>query len=185
MSSTQQSRSYKDEETLRELYWDQGMSSREIAEEFGCVKKTVLRWMKKHGIERRKEKKDRPPRFHTHISGYERWRHKSCGERYSVRVHRLLAVAEYGFDEVKDKDVHHENHIPWDNRIENISLVEHDHHAEIHCDDQISHNTQYRDREWLHEKYVEESMTLKEIGNLCGCSQVTVSNWKNKMNISR
>jgi len=185
MSSTQQSRAYRDEETLRELYWDEGMSLTDVADRLGCTSQTVRRWMKKHDIDRRPGKDKRPPRFHTHVSGYERWRHKSCGERYSVRVHRLLAVAEYGFDEVKNKDVHHENHIPWDNRIENISLVKHDDHGKMHRDDQISHDTQYRDREWLYEKYVEQNMSLKEIGDLCGCSGVTISKWKNRMDIKK
>lgn len=47
----------------------------------------------------------------------------STGER-PVPVHKLVAVAEYGIDAVKENDVHHLNTISWDNRPENISLTE-------------------------------------------------------------
>jgi predicted HNH restriction endonuclease len=42
-----------DEHRLKVLYWQEGMRSREIAETLDCAKNTVLRWMGKHGIERR------------------------------------------------------------------------------------------------------------------------------------
>lgn len=36
-------------------------------------------------------------------------------------IHRLVAVAEYGFDAVtSDKDVHHEISVPWYNSGENL-----------------------------------------------------------------
>lgn len=56
----------------------------------------------------------------------------------SMPHHRLIAVAEYGIDEVVGKHIHHENGIPWDNRPENLTpmaapdhLSEHWHPTEI------------------------------------------------------
>lgn len=46
---------WRDEETLRELYWDEEMSAKEMAEEWGCAKSTVNRWMEKHDIPRRSQ----------------------------------------------------------------------------------------------------------------------------------
>jgi len=60
-----------------------------------------------------------------------------CGPGVGENVphHRLLAVAEYGLDEIAGKDIHHKNNIPWDNRPENIkpmSPSEHrSHHAKL------------------------------------------------------
>jgi hypothetical protein len=43
-----------------------------------------------------------------------------------------LAVAEYGYDAVCNKQVHHENGVPWDNRPENLELMRIDEHAKHH-----------------------------------------------------
>lgn len=42
-----------DEETLRSLYWDKGLSLKRIGERFSVTGTTVSRWMKKYGIPRR------------------------------------------------------------------------------------------------------------------------------------
>lgn len=47
-------------------------------------------------------------------------------------VHRLLAIAKYGPDIVKDKHVHHKNGIRWDNRPENIGLLDPSEHSKLH-----------------------------------------------------
>jgi len=123
---------YRDADRLRELYWDEGMSLSEVADTLSCSTSSIRKWMKHHDIPRRDGKDKYPPRFHTHVSGYERWRHKTGGKRHSVRVHRLLAVAKYGFDPVKDMDVHHKNGVKWDNRIENIELMDSVEHGKLH-----------------------------------------------------
>ncbi len=57
---------------------------------------------------------------HANKKGYECWRHMIDGKNHYVAVHRLAAVAEYGFDEVAGKDIHHRNAIKWDNRPQNL-----------------------------------------------------------------
>ena len=42
----------------------------------------------------------------------------------------------------------------------------------------------YRDEEWLREQYVEKGKTQTELSELCGCSQVTISRWVEKYNLS-
>lgn len=44
---------------------------------------------------------------------------------------------------------------------------------------------QYRDKEWLEEKYVDERLTIKEIANLANCSTGTIHRWMKKKGISR
>lgn len=43
----------KDPELVRTLYWDEGLSVREVGRRFGVKHPSVLRFMKKHGIPRR------------------------------------------------------------------------------------------------------------------------------------
>lgn len=64
--------------------------------------------------------------------GYARWRDCCRGVESYVYVHRLLAVAEYGFDALEGMHVHHRNHIRWDNRPENIELREPAEHGCYH-----------------------------------------------------
>ena len=47
-------------------------------------------------------------------------------------VHRLCAVAEYGFDAVREGHVHHANECKWINSPENLELTNLEDHADIH-----------------------------------------------------
>lgn len=72
------------------------------------------------------------PYFGLSVDGYEIWRSKHLDQRYQVFVHRLMAVAEWGFDSVCDKVIHHKNSIGWDNRIENIETTTQEEHVRKH-----------------------------------------------------
>lgn len=48
-----ESRLWRDEETLRRLYWDEGLSMQQIADKLGCTNQTITYWMKRHDIDRR------------------------------------------------------------------------------------------------------------------------------------
>jgi len=137
-------RPWQDEEVLRDLYVDEGLSMEAVAEKLGCAQKTVHKWIHQHGIQitdpRGRGVKGRripgfPAAFGHRKSGsetvtYEVWR----DSQDVVTVHRLLAVAEYGFDALdRDVVVHHENGIGWDNRPENIELMDHSEHSRLHA----------------------------------------------------
>lgn len=47
------SKPWRDEQRLRELYWDKEMSQRSIGEKLGCSPRTVRTWMDKYNIEKR------------------------------------------------------------------------------------------------------------------------------------
>jgi hypothetical protein len=83
-------------------------------------------------------------------AGYERWRsweyrpstERDGKEDVYVPHHRLLAIVEcYSattplwaiFADLDGSDVHHENGLKWDNRAENIEVVEHGEHAALHA----------------------------------------------------
>jgi len=69
------------------------------------------------------------PSIVTTDQGYEMAQSKND----QVYIHRLLAIAEHGFDAVKDMDVHHINDIPWDNRPCNVQPLSHAEHSRLHA----------------------------------------------------
>lgn len=111
-------------EELREMYIDDRMSPKEISDELGVHFSTIYRRLDRHGIERESR-----VRFNTVGDGYEEARDPSDDRVY---IHRLLAVAEYGFDAVVDSDIHHSNGVSWDNRPSNIEPIDHADHTKRH-----------------------------------------------------
>jgi hypothetical protein len=134
---------WQDPSVLRRLYHEQDLTMDEIGDRLGCNQKTVHKWIHRHDIRitdpRGRGMEGRrvagfPAAFRHNHSGsgnvmYEVW--NDAGKR-EVPVHRLLAVAEYGFDAVCGMDVHHKNGIGWDNRPANIELMEHGEHTQHH-----------------------------------------------------
>lgn len=120
---------WRDRGLLSDLYWKDELTQKEIAEELGCGRTTIVRWMDRldvptthdigvsHSIEKWNERPER-----------EKW--MESGSETSVLVHRLLAVSEYGFDAVAGNEVNHRNKHQFDNRPANLEPVsQSDHHA--------------------------------------------------------
>ena len=56
----------------------------------------------------------------------------------AIGIHRLVAVAEYGIEAVKEMHVHHDNGVRWDNRVENLKLMTPSDHARHHREEQLA-----------------------------------------------
>jgi transposase len=133
---------WKDEEKLRDLYHNDGLSSSTIANRYGVSRPTILYWMDKFGIERRNPKEaagsgsdhhsfNLCPSIHTTVpAGYERV--YGGPDSPLVGVHQLVVIAEGANPALVFSDgeyhVHHRNNIPWDNRPSNLELVTRDSH---------------------------------------------------------
>lgn len=163
---------YKDKERLDELYHGEGLSAEQIAERLDCSKASVLRWMQKHGIDRRRQKTERPPGITMHSGGYERVSVTINGESKGVLLHRLLAVAVYGFEVVQEHDVHHKKNIPWLNTPENLELVSKEDHPSKHAKNS---ETPWKDKETLHRMI--ETNTQTELAEKWNCNQSMISRW--------
>lgn len=128
---------WKDGELLAELYHTEELSTPQISAVLDCSSATVNKWMDELGVEKRSTSEaisiakggSHGLWFRTNPrKGYERI---AC-EKKTVLHHRLLAVAYWGLDAVRENHVHHENHIPWDNRKENLELVDPSTHSQMH-----------------------------------------------------
>lgn len=127
---------WQDEELMRYLYHDEGLSGAEIAMVLDCSTGGAAEWIDKHDFEKRTQSEAAQNKwgalnkanFNTSWKGYEYW---APGNTH-VYVHRLMMVAEHGFDEVCEKHVHHKNGIEWDNRFDNLDLVTNEEHRREH-----------------------------------------------------
>lgn len=144
---------WRDEGLMRRLYLDELLSTTDIANKFDCAPSTITAWLDRHDIPTRSIAEGRAikGRYHKCASfslgtkGYERLR----SDDTEVLVHRLVAVAEYGFDAVADMQVHHINENTWDNRPDNLELMtlrEHlsHHHRKLTWLDKIRITELYR-----------------------------------------
>lgn len=133
---------YRDEEVMRDLYHEQGLSMTEVAEELDCALYTIQRWFDRHDIETRQAPQQKVPhhrlkRTSSRIGGeYEQIHHSIDGEKYTITVHRLMAVA-YGLlepDEYWNNEIviHHKSDHGLDNRPENLERMTHSDHVKHH-----------------------------------------------------
>jgi DNA-binding CsgD family transcriptional regulator len=134
---------WQDEELLRELYVQKKRSAYEIGDRLDCAAKTVLKWLRKYDIPVRGTSESvsisarrKPASYVVRKRGYVYWSTKDGNDYFDVAVHRLLAVSEYGFDELKGKHVHHKNGVTFDNRPDNIELMTPSEHHSMHAQQQ-------------------------------------------------
>ena len=183
---------YRDEDVLKEMYLDREMASREIADELGCTKSAILGNLERHGIERRSStegmvsytKFERLPDLHTRTDGYEIVSSTYGDEGGQIFIHRLLAISKYGFENVSGKQVHHANNVPWDNREENIQLINIDNHAMKHFDEHSDNGALWRDPNKL-EELDEMGLEYSEMATMMDCSEKTIGKWMRKYGMGR
>ncbi|RLM62589.1 HNH endonuclease [Halorubrum sp. Atlit-26R] len=127
---------WRDESLLQKLYWEQHLSTNEIADEWDCDQATVWKWMDRFDIPRRSAYEAATNRrLHPAVftdRGYVICASNHRGTTDSVGIHRLVMVAEHGFDAVAGKHVHHRNGIRFDNRPRNLELLSRGEHAQRH-----------------------------------------------------
>lgn len=185
---------HKQEDWLVDQYIKQGKSMDRIAKEQKVNSGTVYYYIDKHDINTR----DRIEavknacrvgyaNYHMTSDGHMRWKTTVAeNEEKAVYVARLLAVAEFGFEAVRDKEVHHKNGIPWDNRPGNVKPLSPGNHSRHHNkgrDHWEKKDTPWRDKEKLKQMYIGEKMACYEIADEFGVASSTVQEWLHKHDI--
>lgn len=126
------------EEVMRRLYIEKQMTEREIARRVGCSRDKIQNRLEKFGFERRSMgearalRELRKPLTLKMNNGYRNCRTHHKGVQYNVRIHRLAAVAWFGWDAVVGKVVHHKNSHKLDNREENLEPMTNSAHTKHH-----------------------------------------------------
>lgn len=180
---------WRDRETLQQMYYEDNHSQTDIAEKFGVSQHTISRWMGKHGIAPGKRydlaaeaARVEYARYYTKQSGYEVWSTRAGYDTDHLFVHRLLAVAVYGFDAVVDSVVHHKNNIKWDNRPGNIEVMVDSKHKRHHGERRYTAGP-WRDEDTLRDAY--QSATISELADRWGCHPSTIRTWMVRYDIKR
>lgn len=174
---------WRDEERLRRMYIDKKMSAYEIGDELGCAQRTVSGWLNRHDIPTRsiaeaKEYKTKHP-FHPSFRTAKRGdvvcessiKTDEGFTKKTLYLHRLIMVAMHGFDAVCGMHVHHKNEIKWDNRPDNLELLTHGEHSDVHN----------RKLTWLQklaiiEMYRSTDATMGELGEMYEVHATTIGN---------
>lgn len=135
---------WQDPEVLDRLYYQQEMTYKEMGNVLGTTPARITEWMSRHDMSPGnttkamiQARRNSHASYDTHpVRGYERCRSRvpnEPGKLDQVKVHRLAAVAWFGFDEVCDSIVHHGPiNIPWANWEENLQVMTQPEHIEIH-----------------------------------------------------
>lgn len=140
---------YEDSDILKNLYYDRLMDAYEISNIMNCSNVTIIDWLRNHGLGVRMRSEAKKVRFGTHNcvrfftsqNGPEVWEDCYKSEHNKVFVHRLLAVAEFGFEALHGMVVHHKNGVHWDNRPDNIEVMSQSDHATLHNKERLKNGT--------------------------------------------
>lgn len=123
------------EKNLKFLYVEQKMTVGQIAEFLDCGKDSVDRWRERHGFEARRGRVERCT-YLCNGDGYPAaCSYNSKDDRPEVvLIHRLVAVAEFGFEAVSGNVIHHKNNISFDNRPDNLAPMKSGEHTKYHAE---------------------------------------------------
>lgn len=120
---------HRDPDVLKRLYFDEGMSTKAVAQELDVHPSTIRHWKGKHGIEKKAptEKHRIGVLYRNRSDGFVQMVNTYKGKQYTVLLHQLVAIAD-GADPHKvftngKYYVLHKNGVRWDNRPSNVELV--------------------------------------------------------------
>lgn len=144
-----------DADFLIHLYEDEGLSTKQIGALIDAAATTVRERLLDAGVDIRGLSQAQTAVYgNRYRVPYEidKWGTPTWKiSEHRVQVHRLLAVSMWGLDAIRDKEVHHVSGIRWDNRPDNLELL-----------DTLEHYARHEKLNWLDKLRIAE---LYENGN--------------------
>lgn len=154
------SKIYQDEEWLREKYWDEELTAKEVAEEANCSKGTVLRWLRNHDIERRSKGNKRIDKAYRD----ESW----LREQYHAEGRLIEDIAD-------GQDVTNATIIRWMKKL-GVERRDTGHQQK---------DGPYKDEDWIRREYVENRKPTRVIADECDVSRRTINYYLEKFGIEK
>ena len=178
---------WRDKELMEYLYVDEKLSQLTISRLFSCSSSTIGTWVREHEFDVRTRYETMKIDYgggvnhvaiHTTNKAQVVWTHR----KQKVLVHRLMAVAEFGFDAVCGMEVHHgsrdegPNELPpaeisWANWPGNLELMTESEHASHH------RKCTKEQRIELAKEYYQGGISQKQLGEKYGVSRLTVGRY--------
>jgi transposase len=201
MSHTADNKPWRDEDRLRELYLNQGLSQEELASEFDCSATTVYRWLSKFEIEKRREEhpwRDEQALRELYVDDglttYEIADEFNCAHSTIVRwTNRHGIERDKGERPWRDKDTLYELYVEKDLtqaeigeklNVNRSTIREWLHRHDIPVDNPGGWESgPWRDKDVLKRLYVEQEKSVTEIADELGCSHATITKWLAKNGI--
>lgn len=138
---------WKNPVTLARIYDEEGTIPA-TADRLNCAPRTIRSWLNKHDIKsngpgRRPVWETEDPATHvletdegyeiveTHDPVKDEDGEIVDTERRHIKIHVLVAIAEWGIEQVKGTEIHHANGMKLDNRPENLIPMDNKRHAAI------------------------------------------------------
>lgn len=147
-----------DREWLWNQYVERGRIMADIADDCGCNRTTVGKWLDRHNIEKRKT----GPKVCDERLTDEDWLH----DQYVQQGKTTRQIAnEFGFSQGT------------------VSRWLRRHNIDTRSKEPDIPDERLADEEWLRKEYSEKEKTIREIANECGCVNSTVLAWISKHNI--
>jgi len=194
---------WRSEALLREKYVGEGLSSRDLAELWGCSKSTILNWLDKHGID-----KDNGHMTHSMWQDKETLEYLYLEKGYTApEIGELLGCGDNTADKwlkkldvsrrYQNKEWLYENFVEQEKSItemadmacctlQTVSRWLHKHDIlPKHGDASYADEKPWQDKETLVELYHGEKLSAARVAEKLGCSEQTVRHWLIQHDIDR
>lgn len=192
---------WRNENRLRRLYVREELSTKEVGDRFGCSRKTIEKWLDRHGVRReeppwRDERRLKQLRLQKRLSTHEIAERLGCTQatisnwlnEYGIDSHRLTEERPWHDEQTLYRLYREENRdmneIADELGCSRETIEEWIHH---HGLETRSRNPplpdELRDESYLRERYVEDGWSTYRIARENECSPSTVHRWLRKHGI--